>query len=359
MLWRRLLATVTAVILSAGFTACGLSAGGLAPDTPDAGDPTGGGGAGGGQGGAGSVVGSSGSSGSSSSSSGGGEDCSGANVACEKVPAEWKVAFVKDADPLQPPGKCADGSTGTLYFTGPAGLPSCSACTCGVDPAATCNAPEISCWYDQNDCSGKEDAKAQLATNNACANLPGVPGGITNPVGSCKITKPAAVLNAGTCSFQGGTNTTPSPWTGAKLVCLSGAAEGGCMTGQRCVPTAPAPDGASCVIRPGTDACPPTFPNPSDTFSGVGNDSRSCGTCGCTVGCTGGSYRVHDSNDCGGFDPDDITVSSTGCTPTPNLYDENKASVRATVGQPGVATCVSGKAVGKVDGTGQQRICCR
>jgi hypothetical protein len=358
MHWRSLLGTVAAVVLSGGFTACSLATGGLAPDPTGSGEPTGSGGAGGGQGGAGS--------GSSSSSSGAGESCLNCadpacsdQVACEKLPSEWKVVFVKDADPSQSAGKCADGSTGALYFTGPAGAPTCSPCGCTVDPAATCNAPEISCWYNRTDCGGKEDTKTQPDTDKACVNFNGVPSMGLNFSGSCKFTKAAHVLNPGTCSYQGGTNTTPSPWSGAKLVCPTAAGEAGCAAGQRCAPKGPAADGASCVIRPGNDPCPPGFPTATSAFSGVGNDTRSCGTCSCTVGCTGGNYSVHDNNDCGPADPEDIIINTTTCTTTPSLYDDATASARATVAQAAVATCSNGTPGGKVDGTGPQRICCR
>ena len=289
-----------------------------------------------------------------SQGSGGGDNpaCGTAPV-CEEIPAGWALVATKDASPNEPPGKCADGSTGTLYFTGPAGPPTCGPCTCTVDPSARCTAPEITCYINDNNCIGPESFKRQ-STQNQCIDVNNLPTGVHSD-GSCRITNPAALSVPG-CSSQGGMVLTPDQWSGAKLLCPAGAVQGSCAEGQLCVPNSPGPDGSLCIARPGSDACPPSFPKSIDAFTG-GADSRIC-ACHCTLGCAGGSYVVHDANNCQGLGDPDVNITSTSCTRAANIFDNGQASLQASVAAPVVETC-TGDAGGQVTGTGPERICCK
>jgi hypothetical protein len=351
MPWRRLLGTAAAVVLPLGVATCGLATDGLAPDTPDAGDPPGTGASGGGQGGG------SGGAGSGSSSSGGEATCSGEQVACEAIPAGWAMILTKSADPSQSAGKCADGSTGVLYFTGPAGAPTCSACSCFVDPQATCTAPEITCFFDSNNCSDGQDI-VRKANDTGC--IPFATGkNPTHTAGSCRLTNPPTVFNAGNCTFLGGSATLPPKWGGALLSCPTGVAQGGCTAGQLCAPKVVEADSSLCILHAGDEPCPASFPKQTDAFLG-GTDTRSCTGCGCTVGCSGGSYVVHDLDSCGTSTTDpDVVVNSTTCVPAPNVFDSNIASFKPTVANAGVTACSGGQSQGRVDGTEPRRICCR
>jgi hypothetical protein len=343
----RLLFTVAIAAFPVSVAACVFSPSVLMPDPSDG---RGGGGGSGGSGGGGA-------GGGSASSSGGGEECPGEQVACEAVPERWTVVLTKSADPSQPPGKCADGSVGTLYFMGPAGAPTCSACGCSVDPLATCSAPEISCFFDSNNCSDALDIVRKSTANECFSFATGKPSNHT--LGSCRLTNPPTVLNAGSCTFLGGSTTLPPQWGGAMLGCPTGVAQGGCASGQRCVPKVVEADSSLCILHAGDEPCPASFPKVADAFLG-GTDTRGCTGCGCTVGCTGGSYLVHDLANCGTSPTDpDALVNTATCVPAANVFDSDIASLTSTVAKAAVTACSGGAPQGQVDGTEPRRICCR
>jgi hypothetical protein len=372
MSWKSLLLGSVTLALMLEATACGLYTSGIGPEGA------------GGSGGAASSSAQSGSSassgsGTSSSSGSGPEDCFNdkdddgntqtdcldpacSGVAqCADVPAGWTVIRATQVgDASQPPGICADGKTPQqVYFTLPAGMPTCSACGCAPNVAAQCSAPQISCWEVNNNttCAGSPN---YIKTENTtgCFAIGGIPQGTFD--GSCRLTGPPTLLNQ-QCDITGAVMAPAPMWGGAVFTCDAPSSTGGCMSGQRCVPTGMPPDSQVCIKKDGTAGCPGGWTTAISAFTS-GKDNRSCDSCNCMLGCTGGSYLVHDFSNCGdnqGGGPH--LVNSNSCVPMPATFSSSTASLDPTPAATSVTSCTGGTPHGQVDPDpmSQVQICCK
>lgn len=320
-------------LLPAGFAACSLATSGI-----------------------GVAAASSGMGGGASSS----EDCKD-SVPCLDVPEGWTLVRAKaGVDPSQPPGTCANGATGTLYFRDPAGAPTCGTCTCDPPAGTKCTAPELTCHFDSNDCSGKTsfvlrpDQEGCLDLNSSTVPPIDVPGGL-HIEGSCVITdrgKPPEDV----CGAPGG-QIIPSPkWTEAIRACAIGS---GCPDGEPCAPEDPGTDGDLCITRQGNDPCPSGWQTSEIAAFAGGDDTRSCSGCSCSVpSCSGGKHVVFDLFNCVNFNPS-VSVDTAACKATLGLFDDDTASVNTIFDTPDAAVCSVSIPLGAVTPTGPQQICCR
>lgn len=292
------------------------------------------------------------SNGAGGSAGGPSSSSTGAAACCEAVPTGWTLVHGKQVDALAKPGTCADSSTATIYYAGPAGAPTCSACQCASVQGALCAPPEISCWYNPGDCSGGPDVK-EVTGSGMCQQLGGLPG-LGNGGGSCKLTAPGALVDPGSCMISGGGVMLSAMWSGAISVCPASPTAAKCATGEVCVPTGGA-DGPVCITRPGNDTCPFGWAKATSAFAG-GVDSRMCTSCTCQLTCSG-SYIVYDDTGCG--DNNKVTINSSTCTPVPDIFDYSQGSLEAQPTTAVVSGCTPAQPMGQVDAVGPQKICCR
>lgn len=374
MISRSLLGVSALMILVSAFAACGLSTGGIAPDT------TGAGGASGNTtstatGLGGNLSAATTTSGTTSTGSGPiQEDCfdgkddnndkdhkidcadptCSSKAMCLDIPMDWTPlrSMKQVQDPNAMPGKCPDGSTETLLFTDPAQSPTCTGCTCNLDPMAACSAPEITCSYLSSNC-GASDYVGQ-ATNTSCVQLSPPANAFT---GSCKLTADGKVTKD-MCVTGGNPATSDPMWKGAVLACKD--TSGGCAKGQICAPSAPSDP--LCIMRDGTDACPSGWTATSIPAFKSGKDNRHC-ACSCKLKCEGGEYVVHNDSDCTDFDtayyaPVTINGAIGSCTAAVGHFDNKKASLTPTLATAKVDTCTD-VGSGQVDGQMPVQICCK
>jgi hypothetical protein len=349
------------VWIALGFTASGIAACGLATagvpaesgstSTSSTGSSSQGGG---GSGGATTTTSTSTSttttSTTNSTSSGSGGMCT--DGACGAIPKGWKLVTAKSFGVTDPLDTCPSSTaTAIRYFTDPAASASCSPCTCSQ---GTCTAPKLQCSFSKSDCTSVAYT-VTAASTDTCLNVPSIPGG-TNSNGSCKIGGAATVETM--CAANGGGELqNDPPWGGAYRVCEITEAMG-CKTGELCVPSQPPAGEMVCITQPGMAMCPAGWDGMAiSAFTDVDMDTRACSACTCNTTCSGGSYVIHDNNDCQDNTAQPVNVTGA-CTSVAGLFDFTDGSVSPTAATP-TDLCGGGDPTGKVTGKGAQKICCK
>jgi hypothetical protein len=153
----------------------------------------------------------------------------------------------------------------------------------------------------------------------------------------------------------------PSTWAEQVRVCGGATAGGGCGGDQVCVPRAEgAYAGAVCIAQDAAVECPAGWGEARVVYTG-GSDTRACTDCDCApqgATCSGGSYTIHDFDDCSGSS---ATVSGNACVSATALIDFGTWSVRATLpsAQGGACAASGGAPVGGVEVEGARTICCK
>jgi hypothetical protein len=289
------------------------------------------------------------------------DDCSADAYECvDGPPAGW-TAGVRAAKAAYPSGgslpMCPEGMTPTDHFAGPAQAADCSACNCALSGAA-CTAPEVECYWGSSSCQNGADVQHQDSQNDQCHNHPNVP----SSTGSCEITGDPDVITPGTCTFGAGDGQLVAPtWMEEVRVCTA-AAGGGCGDTRVCVPKAPVGsgvDGAVCIAREGTDACPSGWTIETQTYQS-GTDNRACSACACemdTVDCTGGGWEAYEFENCFAVFSYQKATITTQCTTVSSLLG-SQFSLRATAATPEPPTECSAQGNGAVDAQGPMKLCC-
>ncbi|EYF06968.1 Hypothetical protein CAP_1227 [Chondromyces apiculatus DSM 436] len=295
------------------------------------------------------------------------DDCAPADYECAPTPptgwtANAFAGLVNFAEIDNLP-ECPSGTTGADFFADPSAA-SCSACSCVLDPnSASCFAPQFTCnWYSQN-CSGGTQ-QVDATDTDRCLQFQGT---VPNS-GSCRITAPSAVRQAGTCTVTSGASTlqNPAPWGRAVRVCQSDTHQGGgCDAGLVCQPRPPTGvpglEGLSCLVKEGTDGCDPGWAQLDVQLFAGGTDQRSCSACGCNtsaVGCTGGSITANSRDNC--VPEGTQTTLTTQCQNVTVALDNNTFSLQSRLGTvTGQATCTGGQGQGSVATEGPTKLCCR
>lgn len=278
-------------------------------------------------------------------------DCS--DVArCVEIPAGWALVAIELTAPnAAPQGSC--DTTPEVRHTDPDTTPACSSCGCTETQAATCSAPEISCWYTSTSCSGTPSYQAALPAGCTSSNLPGIPGG-GQSAGACRLTGVATPIAPPVCAFTGGA-LTPEPMFGGDAHVCSSIATSMCGGSEACIPLGH-PAGEVCIRHAGQHTCPTGW-DAALTIFASGADSRGCEPCSCSATCSGGGYIVHDSAGCTTYHPD-VSVMTSNCTATPDIWDYTDGTLFATAGTPSAPTCGGGAPVGLVTGEGEETVCC-
>lgn len=288
------------------------------------------------------------------------EACAMVGFTCAPgIPPGWQfVAALVAPYALDAPAMtCPDGNPTTKVYAEPATTGTCSACNCSYS-GVECGAPEVSCWYSNQNCSGGADAKipAQAA---GCSVFPNVPD---SSVGSCLLTGPAVPTNKGTCTATGGVLEGPPTWGNMVHLCGVPSFAGGCSAeNQACIPNMGVglENSQQCIIKEGTNACPLDWSGTKIEAFKNGVDTRECVGCACDVNtatCSGGIAWVHDENDCSGSN---VPIQfDSGCTLVQTQFDGGRASVAGMAGSFASGSCGNGKVQGSVNAINPVTICC-
>ena len=136
--------------------------------------------------------------------------------------------------------------------------------------------------------------------------------------------------------------------------CRASSVGGGCGEGEVCVPRQPA--AAQCALADGEVDCAGYASGETDWYTGVGDDTRSCGACSCTAtggGCDGVAVLVGTDYTCdsGPGNVADESQSCFGQTYSPPV------ELVGDVAQP--TDCVAeAPTSGEAAPSGQQTLCC-
>lgn len=286
-------------------------------------------------------------------------DCNNLYECVAAVPAGWYPFWVIETV-YQDPNKtvCPDGPEATVWFAEPAKTTTCSTCTCSFG-GATCSAPKFQCdYYNPSGCVGA-NVQYQSSTTN-CYNLPSVPSG--GNFGSCKITAPPVVLNAGTCSGTSSSVTGPAKFGKELHLCqVPGVHDGGCSFGDACAPKKPGSlsNARTCIVHAGGPICPKGWNKSTDYAFEDGADGRTCSNCGCnasTVTCSGGMVKIYVENGCGVLDK---TLDTLNVCVNNVSTDASSGSADFVLGTPNAGTCTQATPSGSVQTIGEHTICCR
>lgn len=287
------------------------------------------------------------------------KDCNPVVECVPAIPAGWTeyvryVVLPHTGEPISPPA-CAAPSG---YFMGPAGAPTCDACSCKWT-GASCSAPEIECFSGNTSCTGSVDAKHKAENENCITLVPFSAGGTDE---SCRISAPATVVNAGTCNASGGGGEKNElPWKDEVFTCPVPVVNGaGCPSNQECAPK-PGNDypGALCIQSDGDKMCPAEFNASRVVVYKSGSDNRACSACACNndLGCNNdGYYTAYDFNNCTGGQPVQVNGGCTGNV-TENLGADGSLKPKLATVKEG--TCSGGVASGSVDPMDPVTICCK
>jgi hypothetical protein len=279
---------------------------------------------------------------SASSSSSSGLPCGGGGTfACvTEAPSGWTGYFtLYDGPAAMDPGCPMDFPQNS--YTGDGGLNAppvtCSACTCSAPTGQTCAIGPVGMakglFISNNNCAAQQTMPscgyfrdipadgscfAQLplpAGSNICADpVNNMCGGGSEPCNVGARVDPATATGGScTASTQSPTKP-PATWTTFGHACGYQGATTGCNVGQVCLPKPAAPYQLGvCISKPGTNACPQTFPNQHvyyDSFM----DNRDCSACKCSA------------------------VIGAGCSATVNLYSD--AACNNLVASVATGTCM-------------------
>jgi hypothetical protein len=128
------------------------------------------------------------------------------------------------------------------------------------------------------------------------------------------------------------------------------------------VPKAPAGsgvEGATCITREGTDACPGGWSIEMQLYQG-GTDGRTCSACACDmneVGCIGGGWEAYEYNNCIAVFNFEKEAIGTQCTDVSGLLGQ-QFSLKAFAPAPTPPAC-SSQGNGSVDAQGPMKLCCK
>lgn len=283
-------------------------------------------------------------------------DCTVGFTCTDSAPTGWtNVALDQGlgAPPVAMP--CDNGSMPESLFTGPAGPPECSACTCGALTGTTCKAPGLACFLGSGGCNfGQQDWTNNFANGN-CAK----PDIGFNIQLSCRLTSTTSVDQPGSCMPSTSDFANKDTWAGWVQACAITTSPGGCATGSVCTPK-PTGTQSLCIRQDGQQMCPTGW-NAVEAYVD-GTDDRTCATCSCAANptCTGGTYQVFDFDACmaGGSNP--ITVDNNTCRNVSGQLDSNSWSVQKNApATGGSCTAQGGEAKGSVQPKGPVTFCCK
>jgi hypothetical protein len=281
-----------------------------------------------------------------STSTSGGPTCSGT---CEDVPPSWVAVYVKQVDPSDT-SACTGNALRSMYFTEPAGTPTCNTCSCDLPQGALCSGPQLACNY-QAGCNSPFPPFSAFT----CVNALFGPGSGPSDV-SCQVTGGAHKIGGWSCQASGGGMVAAPEWGGAYRACAATTTETGCKGSEGTCVSPGDKDEKLCIVQAGTVTCPSGWTGMTvNAFSG-GMDGRSCSACSCSDSCQGGSYTAYDMNDCMGsstpIDP------GGACTDIGGAWSDKTGSLEPTPATPHVDQCNQPTPSGEVTGMGPTTICC-
>lgn len=290
-------------------------------------------------------------------------DC--ADIDCESgyecalgPPEGWKGPYkVSVVDYFEELPVCDDGAAPDVFFAEPAGPVECASCSCGPLEGASCEPPPFSCWPGSPTCTGTETDLTSVLADGQCHKPPNL-GQV--PSTSCRLIGDSSSAS-GMCAPFGGTPVKGDPWAKRVGVCQLSAG-GGCSEAQTCV-TKDAGAGKHCIRAFGDVACPSALSVQKTLVYADGDDTRSCTPCTCDVtsaNCSGGSYTVHDTNNCSiGLGDPRLVIDSGSCLDVSMHLDGGSWSMTANLPQPqGACTPGGGQPEGQVTPRGPVTFCC-
>lgn len=215
---------------------------------------------------------------------------------------------------------CESGKDPDVFFA-ELEPPTCAPCECeppqgeGAGDGATCSPPQISCYPGSTNCDGDALDWTPGLVDGQCHQPQSFHK--DSPL-SCKIVGDPQAPEGVTCTASGGELLESDPWKKRIGACTVPTGDG-CDAEQLCAAVSPVGH-ALCVRREGDTTCPPgPFTAKTLVYSAQTGDPA-CEVCTCTPTCTGGSYTVHDYNDCP--DDDDVkTIDSDTCHDVSALLD--------------------------------------
>ena len=283
-------------------------------------------------------------------------DCTTGFTCTDEPPAGWTSVTLEQGMGAPPaPMPCANGDVPESLFTGPAGPPQCSMCTCGNLTGNTCNAPQLLCFPGSQSCNNNQTDWTGNFANGNCAK-PDIGFSISL---SCRLGNTASVGQTGSCTPSTSDFPNKDTWAGWAQSCVIQTGSGGCAAGTICAPK-PAPTQSICIRQDGQQTCPAGW-NTVEGYAG-GTDDRSCDACSCMANatCTGGTYQVFDSNNCDPNGGNPITVDNNTCRNVSGQIDFTTWSVQKNPPMPGGScTPQGGNAQGSVQTKGPVTFCCK
>lgn len=284
------------------------------------------------------------------------DDCTVGFTCTDEAPTGWTSVTLDQGTGAPPaPTPCIGGTIAESLFTGPAGPPECSACTCGDLAGTTCKAPGLNCYLGSSGCNfGQQDWTNNFQNGN-CAK----PDIGFNVLLSCRLSGTTSVDQTGSCPPSTSDFSNKDTWSGWVQACQIQTVGGGCASGTVCV-AKPSGTQSLCIRQDGQQTCPAGWKT-VDAYTD-GTDDRTCAACSCTANptCTGGTYQVFDSNNCDPNGGNPITVDNNTCRNVSAQLDNNTWSVQKnppTVG--GSCTPQGGEPKGSVQPKGPVTFCCK
>ncbi len=293
-------------------------------------------------------------------------DCTPDFGCIPEPPAGWQglydISMVDFAADLP---ACDDGEAPEVFFTEPTGPTTCSTCSCGAleGTDAKCSLPQILCYANSPGCSGDAIDWTALLSDGECHQPQQL--GANTPLW-CEIAGVSLPGGEAKCMPSGGKLLEDDPWKKQVGVCAVPTGSG-CGAEQVCAATQSVAN-ANCLRRDGDVGCPPgPFSLKTLVYRGEGQH-RSCNACTCTPNCIGGSYTVHDRNNCnvpGWGDSAPITVDSdSGCKDVSQLLDSlgSTATWSMKANPPlleGPCTAAGGEPQEDLNLAGPVTFCCR
>lgn len=295
-------------------------------------------------------------------------ECS--NYECvDAAPEGWTGPFrVTQSDlPVPAPIQCDGGASPETFFSEPADLAECSACSCGDVQGASCSPGGITCWTGSTTCMGINAQDLTAAVQGAACSKPGNQLGTTFQL-SCSLTAPAAVTQNGSCEPSAVDFPNKAKFGKEVDACPLPTSGGGCGAGKTCVPKGTDTTQSMCVRQDGeTKQCPSGFSQIVQAYADA-DDTRGCADCSCgdaATACAGGSYNFHDLDGCqnGGDAP--IAINSSACdNVTPALDAQSTATASwgiETIPATPTGTCApqGGQPTGQLNLQGPVTFCCK
>lgn len=274
------------------------------------------------------------------------------------APPQWESYFWLNDQGWQlqePPSEpCPSGRDPRRYYAEPGQRNDCD-CNCGELTGAECAPAKLGCSTNSDNCNNPQDWTATYA-DGACHKPP------TNNRLSCRLTEPARVQAAGSCTESLTVDRDPT-WGTVHDACRIEDSGRGCPPQQVCVPRGQGEyDGPVCIRREGDRTCPGGWSTQVKVYQG-GTDDRDCTECTCSitpddVTCSGTVYTVYDDNNCS--DQERSEIGSGQCVNATPLIDYNSASIRLTQlpTATGACTALGGYPIGRVDTHGTTTFCC-